>query len=167
MHCTFFHLVVIGVVCVLGNFGGLGPAKVEAKVCPKTDVRNNPSEFEKLRNCTIIMGSLHIVLIHRVTDATEFDKYSFPELVEIEEYLLIYDVFKLTTLGNLFPNLRTIRGTKLYVNFALIVYDLPDFREVSLFGCCRLIPSTQYITYPKHAKHYFFNESLEVSVFGI
>jgi hypothetical protein len=41
----------------------------------------------------------------------------------------------LPSLGDLFPNLRIIRGNQLFLNFALVVYRMPHLQEV----CCLLL----------------------------
>lgn len=52
----------------------------EAKICHDIDARNDPVEIElRLRGCTIIVGSLSIVLIERHRDY-DFSKLQFPEL---------------------------------------------------------------------------------------
>lgn len=54
---------------------------VQAKICGETDIRNEPDELErKLRNCTLIVGSLSIVLIEKHRDKIDFNKFQFPEL---------------------------------------------------------------------------------------
>ena len=44
--------------------------------------------------------------------------------------MVVYRVFGLETFSDLFPNLTRIRGNTLVYNYALIVYDLPNLREV-------------------------------------
>lgn len=52
-------------------------------------------------------------------------------MFQITEYLLIYRVNGLESVGKLFPNLARIRGLRLLNNFALIVYDNPKLTEVN------------------------------------
>lgn len=103
----------------------------EGRICPQMDVRNSPSSLAKLRNCTIIMGHLQIVLMDAVANEREFDGYSFPELTQIVDYLLLYRVMELSSLKRLFPNLRVIRGRRLFADgFALVVYKMQHLEEV-------------------------------------
>lgn len=47
--------------------------------CKSTDIRNEAKNLMSLENCTVIAGSLTIVLIES-ENGTEFEKYSFPKL---------------------------------------------------------------------------------------
>lgn len=49
---------------------------------------------------------------------------------EITGYLLLYRVFGLRSLRNLFPNLTVIRGERLITHYALIIYDMTNLTEV-------------------------------------
>lgn len=104
--------------------------RTESKICGNLDIRNDLSQLEKLRNCTVIVGWLRILLLESFKDE-QFKPYSFPELTEIKEYLLVYRVFGLSTLATLFPNLSVIRGDVLFENFALILFDNQNLTEVS------------------------------------
>lgn len=106
-----------------------------ARICNTVDVRNDVVELEKLRGCNIITGDLFIVLLENVT-AEEFDSYTFPELEEINGYLLMYKVAGLRTLGKLFPNLSVIKGHTLFMDYAFTIYNLDDLEEV---GCVLMI----------------------------
>lgn len=54
---------------------------VDAKICNEIDARNDPADIElRLRNCTIVVGSLSIVLIERHRDKIDFNSLQFPEL---------------------------------------------------------------------------------------
>lgn len=108
----------------------LAVARLQAKVCGNVDIRNSPSQFAKLKDCTVITGNLKIVLIERCIDQ-DFDNLTFPALREIKEYLMVFKVSCLTTLGKLFPNLSVIHGDVLVRNYALIIFDNPDMKEVS------------------------------------
>lgn len=53
---------------------------VDGRICGDTDIRNDLKEFEtKLRNCTMVAGSLSIALIHKEPNY-DFTNISFPEL---------------------------------------------------------------------------------------
>lgn len=99
------------------------------------DIRNKPSELERLKNCRVIEGFLQILLIDRkVVSDKAYDNYTFPLLTEITSYLMLYRVNGLKTLRKLFPNLSVIRGNKLFINYAVIVYELMDIEEIGLIS---------------------------------
>lgn len=56
------------------------PNVIEAKICNDIDARNNPSDIEiQLRNCTMVVGSLAVVLMDK-HNKNDFSKLQFPEL---------------------------------------------------------------------------------------
>lgn len=57
---------------------------------------------------------------------------SFPDLVEITGYLMLYRISGLTTLSNLFPNLAIIRGNDLFKDYALIIYEMIELKYLGL-----------------------------------
>lgn len=71
-----------------------------------------------------------ITLIDR-SNASDYDNYTFPNLVEITDYLLLYRVQGLRSLMHLFPNLRVIRGNNLVANYALIIYEMLQMQVIS------------------------------------
>ncbi|XP_063904887.1 insulin-like receptor isoform X2 [Zophobas morio] len=103
----------------------------ECRVCPTIDIRNHPHNLRVLRGCTRIEGHLKIVLIERAEAYTDFE-HIFPELREIRDYLLLFRVMQLDTLGRMFPNLRSIGGENLFHGFALVVYDMEHLQEIGL-----------------------------------
>lgn len=107
--------------------------RVECKICQNIDVRNTVHELSKLRNCTEVIGYLKILLIQRVKEH-EFDDYRFPELIKITGFLFFYNVNYLTSIGKLFPNLKVIRGYKLFTDYALVIHTMPHLKEVRLFS---------------------------------
>ncbi|XP_066141360.1 insulin receptor-like isoform X2 [Euwallacea fornicatus] len=105
----------------------------DAETCTRDiDVRNFVRNLEVLRNCTEIIGNLSIVLLQNTKSVHDYDDYVFPELHRISGYVILYRVKHLTSLGQLFPNLRMIRGVDLLAqeNVVLSVYDLPSMREI-------------------------------------
>lgn len=52
---------------------------VEGKRCTHIDVRNSATELMQLENCTVIAGSLSIVLIEN-EKPNAFENYTFPLL---------------------------------------------------------------------------------------
>lgn len=101
----------------------------EAKICGEVDIRSDITEFEKLNGCTVIVGSLSILLMEK-SRPEDFERYSFPDLTEINGYFMVYRVFGLRTLANLFPNLSVIRGQTLFQDFAFVLFELQDLEEV-------------------------------------
>lgn len=92
-------------------------------VCGSVDVRNSPTHLERLKDCVVVEGFVHILLIDKYGDAS-FENYSFPLLTEITEYLLLFRVNGLKTLRRLFPNLAVIRGDVLVGDYAMVIYEL-------------------------------------------
>uniref|UniRef100_A0A8C0QJZ4 Tyrosine-protein kinase receptor n=1 Tax=Chelonoidis abingdonii TaxID=106734 RepID=A0A8C0QJZ4_CHEAB len=100
-------------------------------VCSSMDIRNDVSQLKKLENCTIIEGNLQILLMF-TTAAEDFCGLSFPRLIMITEYLLLFRVYGLESLRDLFPNLSVIRGTNLFFNYALVIFEMPHLRDIGL-----------------------------------
>ncbi|XP_042898264.1 insulin-like peptide receptor isoform X1 [Parasteatoda tepidariorum] len=123
------HLVLL-LVFLLSTGEAQRPDRYE-KVCRSIDIRNKVENFKKLENCTVIEGSLQILLIDH-GKAQDYDYLSFPNLVEITDYLLVYRAFGLNSLGKLFPNLAVIRGNELFHNYALVVFELYQLQEIGL-----------------------------------
>lgn len=105
---------------------------VYAKVCGDISIRNSISQFSKLTNCTVIEGSLIIALLHLPTKEN-FNKISFPDLVEVTDYIVFYQIDNLLSIGKLFPNLTVIRGQRLFYDvFALYVSDVNHLQDIGL-----------------------------------
>lgn len=100
-------------------------------VCGSMDIRNDVSQLQKLENCSIIEGNLQILLMF-TTGAEDFRGFSFPRLLMITEYLLLFRVYGLESLRDLFPNLSVIRGTNLFFNYALVIFEMPHLRDIGL-----------------------------------
>lgn len=100
-------------------------------VCPSTDIRNSPSNLRVLENCTVIEGHLKILLMFK-TRVEEFRGLSFPKLVMITDYLLLFRIYGLESLSDLFPNLTVIRGNNLFFNYALVMFEMLQLKEVGL-----------------------------------
>ena len=101
-----------------------------ATVCPSIDVRNSVSNLSVLDGCKVIEGFLHIVLLTSSESSNEFSNHSFPALREITGYLLLYRVYGLLSVGQLFPNLAVIRGQILMYDFSLVVYELMQLQVI-------------------------------------
>ncbi|GFO40985.1 tyrosine-protein kinase receptor [Plakobranchus ocellatus] len=100
-------------------------------VCGNLDIRNDIRNLQKLENCTVIEGYLRIALIERVKDE-EYEPYRFPKLREITDHLVLYRVYGLNSLRDMFPNLAVIRGRVLFTNYALVAYEMIDLEELGL-----------------------------------
>lgn len=104
--------------------------------------------FNELRNCRVIEGFLVITLIDKYNE-TDYDGLEFPELTEVTDFVLLYRVNGLKSLGKLFPNLRIIRGNNLIHDFAFVIFEMMHLQvsETSLFinkkkiNLTKIIPS--------------------------
>uniref|UniRef100_UPI00358E5829 insulin receptor-like n=1 Tax=Myxine glutinosa TaxID=7769 RepID=UPI00358E5829 len=105
----------------------------EGEVCGSLDVRNSLNQLQRLENCTVIEGFLQILLIFR-SRTEDFRGLSYPRLTMITDYLLLFRVTGLESLHDLFPNLAVIRGTRLFYNYALVVFEMLDVKELGLHG---------------------------------
>ncbi|XP_065354922.1 insulin-like receptor [Calliphora vicina] len=99
-------------------------------VCKSLDIRNSASQFHQLENCTVIEGFLLITLLNgnSLEDYTE----TFPLLTEITDFIIVYQVQFLRSIGRIFPNLSVIRGRVLFEGYALIVYSNSHLEELGL-----------------------------------
>uniref|UniRef100_A0A674MK11 Tyrosine-protein kinase receptor n=1 Tax=Takifugu rubripes TaxID=31033 RepID=A0A674MK11_TAKRU len=95
------------------------------------DIRNSATNLQALENCTVIEGHLKILLIFG-TKPEDFRGLSFPKLVVVTDYLLLFRVYGLESLSDLFPNLTVIRGTNLFFNYALVIFEMLQLREIGL-----------------------------------
>ncbi|XP_069178325.1 uncharacterized protein [Procambarus clarkii] len=110
-----------------------GTSPIPDKNCGSFHLRNDPSSLAQLCPCVRVVGRLHLSLMKGDVNASRvLQGFSFPYLREITEYLLLYRVPGLASLATLFPNLAVIRGTSLFHNYALVIYSLPDLKEVGL-----------------------------------
>ncbi|MBN3293851.1 IGF1R factor, partial [Polypterus senegalus] len=106
----------------------------EIPVCgPDIDIRNDIHELKKLENCTVIEGYLQILLISHVK-AEDFRNLRFPKLTLITDYLLLFRVSGLESLRDLFPNLTVIRGRSLFYNYALVIFEMTNLKDIGLFN---------------------------------
>lgn len=58
-------------------------------VCQSIDIRNSVKEFSKLEGCQVVEGFVQILLIDNAVE-TSYVNITFPDLVEITEYLVLY-----------------------------------------------------------------------------
>ncbi|KAK4305316.1 hypothetical protein Pmani_022790 [Petrolisthes manimaculis] len=79
--------------------------------------------------------------------SSELQTYSFPHLQDITEYLLLYWVNGITSLGQLFPNLAVIRGDALFSNYALVVSEMNELEEMGLSSLTTILRGSVRITH--------------------
>ncbi|KRZ35241.1 Insulin receptor [Trichinella pseudospiralis] len=134
------HLMALLVYLVL--FTNNTTRCLEEVVCGGFDIRNSPKRFiENLgprarlqwRRCTVIEGDVRLILMTRDNMTQEdFNVAIMPNLREITGSVLVFQVVGLESLGALFPNLRIIRGNGLVYNYALVLFQNPNLREINL-----------------------------------
>ncbi|KAF3858021.1 hypothetical protein F7725_011222 [Dissostichus mawsoni] len=91
---------------------------------------DQPTNAREL-HCTVIEGHLKILLMFR-TKPEDFRGISFPKLTVVTDYLLLFRVYGMETLSDLFPNLTVIRGNNLFFNYALVMFEMLQLREIGL-----------------------------------
>lgn len=119
-------------VALLLACSATGITKEDGKICRSLDMRNNVQALQRLSGCRVVEGFVRVVLIDRANES-DYDKFTFPELHEITDYLLVYRLTGLTSLRRLFPNLTVIRGNSLFVDYALVVYEMFDLKVRKYF----------------------------------
>lgn len=125
-----FHLL-LPLLLLLIRLQAAAEVMTGEHVCGHQYISTSISSFDKLSDCRVIEGYLKIVLFDH-TLPSDFTNLTFPNLVEITEYLLVFRVSGLQSLGRLFPNLAVIRGQKLFYDYALIVYRMNSLTELDL-----------------------------------
>ncbi|XP_064474784.1 insulin-like growth factor 1 receptor [Ornithodoros turicata] len=101
-------------------------------VCSDVMARNTVSHLTlQLDNCTVVEGSVLIMLMGNQREDF-WNGVSFPMLREITGYLLLYRAGGLLSLGQLFPNLAVIRGSTLFMNYALVVFEMEHLQQLGL-----------------------------------
>ncbi|CAG9788294.1 unnamed protein product [Diatraea saccharalis] len=98
---------------------------------------NKIEKLPQLSDCVVILGNLHILLMEQA-HKDDFRNMSFPKLKEVSGYVVFYRVNGLESLGQLFPNLSIIRGKEVVYDYALIIFDMPDLKEVGLYSLMRI-----------------------------
>uniref|UniRef100_A0A8C6U1H3 Tyrosine-protein kinase receptor n=1 Tax=Neogobius melanostomus TaxID=47308 RepID=A0A8C6U1H3_9GOBI len=68
------------------------------------------------------------------TKTEDFRGLSYPKLRMVTDYVLLFRVYGLETLAQLFPNLTVIRGSNLFFNYALVMYEMLQMRELGLYS---------------------------------
>ncbi|MEE6491390.1 hypothetical protein FKM82_016201 [Ascaphus truei] len=125
-----------------------------ADICGSMDIRNDVSQLQKLENCTIIQGNLQILLMFS-TKAEDFRGLSFPRLTMITEYLLLFRIYGLESLRDLFPNLSVIRGIDLFFHYALVIFEMPHLRDIGLHSLTNVLNGAVRIERNQELCHIF------------
>ena len=81
------------------------------------DGKPSVSINKSIKNCEIILGSIQIYNV-------KFDSslIQFTNLIEVTDYILIFQIKNVKNLGEIFPKLSIIRGDRLYQNYALTIF---------------------------------------------
>ncbi|XP_063879632.1 insulin-like growth factor 1 receptor isoform X2 [Scylla paramamosain] len=105
------------------------------------------TNLRDLCSCVKVSGCLRISFITSENASVNqyLQSFSFPHLLEITDYLLVYDVSGLTSLGTLFPNLSVIRGEILFFNYALVICALPHLEEVGLYSLTTVVRGSVWV----------------------
>ncbi|XP_066552011.1 insulin receptor b [Amia ocellicauda] len=119
-------VALVTFICVLSHCG-----LSNGEICKSTDIRNNITHLHAIENCTVIEGHLKILLMFK-TKTDDFRGLRFPKLTMITDYLLLFRVYGLESLSDLFPSLTVIRGTNLFFNYALVIFEMPQLKEIGL-----------------------------------
>ncbi|XP_041863346.1 insulin receptor b [Melanotaenia boesemani] len=118
-----FFISCTCIICQCGLING--------EICQSKDIRNNVTNLQSLENCTIIEGHLKILLMFK-TKTEDFRGLSYPKLQVVTDYVLLFRVYGLETLSNLFPSLTVIRGNNLFFNYALVIYEMLQLKDLGL-----------------------------------
>ncbi|XP_064077827.1 LOW QUALITY PROTEIN: insulin receptor-like [Macrobrachium nipponense] len=120
-----FLLSVTSMVIISCSVPVLGQSS--PKTCKSVEItgfKRNDSLPRDLRECQIMEGHLHLQLIEEeeVEDEEEIVEFlSFPNLVQVTEYVVIYRISPLRSLERILPQLSVIRGHELFHGYALVV----------------------------------------------
>ncbi|KAJ8011510.1 hypothetical protein DPEC_G00058970 [Dallia pectoralis] len=106
-------------------------AEISTGICSSKDIRNNVTNLRSLENCTVIEGHLKIILMFK-TKPEDFRGLSYPKLTVITDFLLLFRVYGMESLKDLFPNLTVIRGNNLFFNYALVFFEMLQLRDIGL-----------------------------------
>uniref|UniRef100_A0AAZ3NUB5 Tyrosine-protein kinase receptor n=1 Tax=Oncorhynchus tshawytscha TaxID=74940 RepID=A0AAZ3NUB5_ONCTS len=105
--------------------------EVSNGICSSKDIRNNVTNLRSLENCTVIEGHLKIILMFK-TKPEDFRGVSYPKLTVVTDFLLLFRVYGMESLKDLFPNLTVIRGNNLFFNYALVFFEMLQLRDIGL-----------------------------------
>lgn len=99
-------------------------------ICKAITIRSI-EDFNRMQNCTIVVGNVSIVELYFTKDMLK--TLTAANVEEITDYLLIYRVNGLDTLERLLPKLEIIRGADLlFDRYALVLYENRDLQNIGL-----------------------------------
>ena len=76
-------------------------------------IKHDVNNFKSLTNCTIIEGHLIIANMPAAMPNMKAINFTFPNLREVTDYVILYQAHNIVELNHIFPNLAVIRGNKL------------------------------------------------------
>jgi len=117
-------------------------------VCKNTDIGGSLQGFHLLNGCTRVEGYVRIFWIENATPQ-QFANLSFPLLTEITDYLLLFRISNLVSLGKLFPNLTYIRGRILFYDYALVINNLKHLERIAFNNIKHIRGGVRIETNPK------------------
>ncbi|XP_060231898.1 LOW QUALITY PROTEIN: insulin receptor [Meriones unguiculatus] len=126
-------MAAAGRALLLLLLAGTAALPFPGEVCPGLDLRNDVRRLSALRNCSVVEGALRILLMPPARPE-DFRGLSFPRLVLVTDYVLLFRVSGLRSLRELFPGLAVIRGSRLFFHYALVVFEMAELRELGLRG---------------------------------
>nr|XP_046177558.1 insulin receptor-like [Oncorhynchus gorbuscha] len=127
-----FLVFLVTAVCVWNCQQTNGEStEISNGICSSKDIRNNVTNLRSLENCTVIEGHLKIILMFK-TKPEDFRGVSYPKLTVVTDFLLLFRVYGMESLKDLFPNLTVIRGNNLFFNYALVFFEMLQLRDIGL-----------------------------------
>ncbi|KAG5667137.1 hypothetical protein PVAND_015134 [Polypedilum vanderplanki] len=100
-------------------------------ICKSIDVRFYFVKIHSLTGCRVVEGSITILMMDEITPK-DVANITFPELVEVTGFIMLYRVGGFTSLNQLFPNLSVIRGRDLFKDYSLVIYEMIHLEEIGL-----------------------------------
>ncbi|KAH8337252.1 hypothetical protein KR059_004227 [Drosophila kikkawai] len=122
----------------LALLGALGPVLAGIEIaCGSLEI-NEIADFRKLQNCTHVVG--HVRIAYLEVPSSNFSLQTLSSNIsEISDYLLVHRCSGLSSLQEIFPRLRIIRGQGLLLDqYALVVYENRNLRELGLVELLRV-----------------------------
>ncbi len=81
---------------------------------------------KSIKNCEIILGNIQIY-------NAKFDSnIQFTNLIEVTEYIIIFQPLNIKSLQEIFPKLAIIRGDRLYQNYALTIFFSTEILNLNI-----------------------------------
>ncbi|CAF0885729.1 unnamed protein product [Brachionus calyciflorus] len=120
-------------------------------VCSSINIQGpiSVNKLSKVQNCSIVVGHIRLMntQFHDLNQSTSI----FPNLIEITDYLLIFQIQNINNLEILFPKLSIIRGHNLFKNNALIIFLTNSLLKLSLKSLVQINKGSVLISRLYHA----------------